>query len=417
MKTALPARHVRRAGLLSLVMAAAGMALIMTGQAATMTSVTEAEAGTMAAPASMADIAGASGGRGVRFGAPTTGTRYGCTVSGATGATATRQVPATGATPDDGNDDYQAIQSAIDTAGNGGGVVTLPAGTFIIDGHLYLKSNVRLQGAGPATVIKAGPQFFGWPGKYGGYPVISTGFGSNVTIAGLTVDASGDTLDGNVDGRLTEYVVDIREGANIVIEDVHTRNPYTYSIVANNTSRFCIRDSSTRSATNGRYDQLDGIHVLNSHTGDVVNNDVDQKLGTDGDDGLVAHTMDGGEVVDITYAGNKVRGGRHGAHMQFAYSSPQDRIRDIRVVDNYFYGHVGIHTGAFGGSGSVESVLIERNSFVDTPEFSVHMDGTLRDVVVRDNRSCNSGGYIVGPGTGNSNQNNTTDACALIVRR
>lgn len=394
--------------------AVVGLSLYLTAQATTFVLPVEAESATLAGSAVPRAGADASGGMFVQFGSQKV--QYACGVSNATGAVATREVPVNGAIPNDQLDDYPAIQKAIDIAGNGGGAVVLAAGTYIVDGHLALKDNVKLVGAGSQTIIKAGPKFFDSKGLYGGYPVISTAFSSNTTIASLTVDASGDTLNGNVNGRLTEYIVDLREGSNHVVDNVHTRNPFTYSIVANNTSRFCIKNSSTRSATSGKYDQLDGIHILNSNTGDVVNNDVDQKLGTDGDDGLVAHTING-EVFDVTYAGNKVRGGRHGAHMQFAYSSPSDRIYDIRVLDNYFYGHIGIHTGSFGGSGTVESVLIERNSFMDTPEFSVKLAGTLRDVVVRNNLSCNSGGFIVGQGAGNVNQGNNTNACAIIVTR
>ena len=54
-------------------------------------------------------------------------------------------------------------------------VVALPAGTFTLDGHLVLRDNVKLIGAGTATVLKAGPRFLATQGPGGGYPLISTG--------------------------------------------------------------------------------------------------------------------------------------------------------------------------------------------------------------------------------------------------
>jgi polygalacturonase len=60
------------------------------------------------------------------------------------------------ATPNDTSDDKAAIQNAIDTAyAAGGGDVFVPAGTYLISGSLYLKSNVRLRGVGSGSIIKA----------------------------------------------------------------------------------------------------------------------------------------------------------------------------------------------------------------------------------------------------------------------
>jgi hypothetical protein len=107
----------------------------------------------------------------------------------------------------------------------------MPAGTFLTNGHLQMKSNVKLQGSGQQTIIKAGPKFLSTKGPYGGYPVITTARAQNVTIANLTADQSGDRLHGNVSGRLTEYLVDLHGSTNVVVDGVSTRNPFTYSIV------------------------------------------------------------------------------------------------------------------------------------------------------------------------------------------
>ena len=337
-----------------------------------------------------------------------------CSASGAVGATRTTPFPAGGARPDDSVDDHAAIQAAINrAAAAGGGVVSLPVGRFVINDHLLMKSGVRLQGAGPRTVIKAGPAFLSKKGTAGGYSVISTDGARDVTIADLTADQSGDVLNGNVNGRLSQYLVEVRQSRNVVVKGVHTRNPFTYSIVAVGSTNFCIRDSSTRSETNGRYDQLDGIHILNSSSGDVVGNSVDQRVGTDGDDGLVAHTM-GGSVHDIRYVGNKVRGGRHGAGMQLAYTNATDRIYNLWIQNNEFWGSPsGIHTGTYGTPGSASRVTVggtaaQGNLFRDNSGDAVNFSGSLSQNTVTGNRACRSGGFKVGSGSGNVVKDNST---------
>jgi len=336
-----------------------------------------------------------------------------CSLSGATGATSTRQFSPTGITANDGRDDTVGLQAAIDRAGSaGGGVVSVPSGTFTLNGHLVLRSGVKLMGQGYATVLKAGPGFLARTGPRGGYPVITTSGAHNVTITNLVADQSGDTLNGNVAGRLNEYVVDVRGSVNAVVDGVHTQNPFTYSIVAADSSRFCFTRSTTRSNTYGKYDQLDGIHILNSSFGDVTGNDVDQRLGSDGDDGLVAHTYNG-SVHDVRYVGNKVRGGNHGSAMQLAYTSSSDRIYNLTIQRNEFWGSpLSLRTGIYGSSGRADYITVggaegQGNNFHDNGGNAVDFAGALSNVRVTYNRVCNSGAIRVTSGSGNAVANNT----------
>jgi len=335
-----------------------------------------------------------------------------CVISRAIGSTASAQFPPTGATANDSTDDTTAIQAAINRAGNaGGGVVLLPAGTFILNGHLVLKSGVNLSGTGPGTVLKAGPQFLSSTGPAGGYPVVTTAGASDVTIANLTADQSGDTLNGNLPARLDEYLIDVRNSSNALVMGVQTKNPFTYSIVAVGADHFCITGSGTYSATQGRYDQLDGIHILNASFGDVVNNNIDQGAGGptgDGDDALVAHTL-GGTVHDIRYANNKARSGQRGDGMQFALTDSTDAIYNITLSRNEFYGSPGgIVTGLYGSGKDalVHDVSITGNFFHDNANNAVSMTGHLWNIGVTNNNACRSNGFAVGPGNGNIMTNN-----------
>ncbi|MFJ4167878.1 hypothetical protein ACIPY3_00060 [Paenarthrobacter sp. NPDC089714] len=345
-----------------------------------------------------------------------------CTKSGATGSNATT-VYSVSTTVNDSGDDTSAIQNRINTAGAaGGGVVKLVAGTYIINGKLRMANNVKLEGAGPTTVLKAGPNFLSTRGPSGGYPIVTTNYAKNTTIRNLTADHSGNTLAASVtlDGRLDEYVVDIRGGSNNVVDGVHVKNPFTYSIVAVATTKFCVKNSTTTVATSGKYDQLDGIHVLDSSFGDVTGNTIDQRLGTDGDDGLVAHTING-PTHDINYIGNKVRGGHRGNSMQLAVGNYS--IYNLKIADNEFYGApYGIRTGYYDNrTGSVNGVTLTGNYIHDLKAGSAFPDGSfdaihigdfgargpITNVVATNNRACAAGKVYVAPGTGNVNQNNT----------
>jgi polygalacturonase len=314
-------------------------------------------------------------------------------------------------------DDTSAIQDAINAASAaGGGIVSLPAGTFVIDGHLRLKNNVELIGVGPDTVLKAGPRFLDSTGPEGGYPLLTTSGAVNVTMANLTADQSGDILDaGSYPARLSAYLVDVRDSRNVVVDGVSTRNPFTYSIAVVGSTDFCITHCRTRVATSGRYNGLDGIHILDSNTGQVIYNYVDQREGRDGDDGLVAHTIDA-PVYNVLYADNTVRGGNDGDGMQLAVGNYP--IYNIVVRDNNFWGSpYGIRTGYWnsGTHGAVHNIAINGNYIHDLVPGKAFPDGgdainiggfgaiaPVTQITVTDNITCKAGIITVVQGTGNT---------------
>ena len=322
-------------------------------------------------------------------------------------------------------DDTTAIQQAIDAAADaGGGTVSLPTGMFIINGQLILKNDVKLTGAGPDTVLKAGPRFLRSTGPQGGYPLLTTSGAVNVTIANLTADQSGDFLNAaSYPGRLSAYLVDVRDSRNAIVYGVSTRNPFTYSIAVVGSSDFCVTHCRTLVATSGRYDGLDGIHVLDSNTGQVLDNYVDQRVGTDGDDGLVAHTIHA-PVYDVLYAYNTVRGGNDGDGMQLAVGNYP--IYNIIIQNNDFWGSpYGIRTGYWntGTNGAVHAITISDNYIHNLVPGKAFPDGgdainiggfgaiaPVTDVIVTNNRICKAGTISVVPGAGNSAMMNS--ACS-----
>jgi polygalacturonase len=325
----------------------------------------------------------------------------------ATGSSATTRLTVTGLAASGTGDDFTAIQNAINLAGQrGGGIVALPAGTFVIDSHLVMRDNVALTGAGPATVIKAGPGFLAAQGPGGGYPLITTAGAVNTTIADLTADQSGNTLNGNVPARLSGYVVEGLYSSNVLIDGVYVRNPFTYSIAMVRSSDFCIVNCNVAVTTANLYNQLDGIHILDSHSGQVIGNTI-----RSGDDGMAAHTI-GAPVYDVLFADNKVFGGRTDAGLQLAIGGFP--IYAIEVEDNNFYGSLyGIRVGYYGtAAAAVSDILISANyihNLSDGRQFpAIDLGGglgsgdSITDVTIIGNRICRAGPISVQPGSGNA---------------
>lgn len=309
----------------------------------------------------------------------------------------------------DPEDTSRSLQQAIDAAAkSGGAVVQLPEGTFMLAEPLLVKSNVALRGQGAGTILKAGPGFLSSEGPFGGHPLITTNGANNVTIAGLTADHSGDQLDGNTRGRLSEYLVDVRHSRNALVEGIRTQNPFTYSIAVVASSDFCVRNNQTVADSSGSYDQLDGIHITDSHGGVVEGNTVDQGQGADGDDGLVAQTI-GAEVFDVVYRNNNVRGGPHGSGLQLAVG--KHSIRNITVENNTFRNSPnGIQTGYYDGFAAVRDIHVVGNSFAEMPGPWLTFHGELQNINVADNLYCHTGSLRLGAGPGTKAVNNK-EAC------
>lgn len=324
----------------------------------------------------------------------------------ATGSSATMRLTVPRLDADGTRDDFSAIQNAINLAGQrGGGIVSLPAGTFMIDSHLVMRNNVELTGVGPATVIKAGPGFLATQGPGGGYSLITTAGASNVTIADLTANQSGQTLNGNVPARLSGYVVEGLYSSNVLINGVYVRDPFTYSIAMVRSADFCIVNCNVKVTTANLYNQLDGIHILDSHSGQVIGNTI-----RSGDDGMAAHTI-GAPVYDVLFADNKVFGGETDAGLQFAIGGFP--IYGVEVEDNDFYGSLyGIRVGYYGSSATVSNILISANYIHNLAEGdrfpAIDLDGglgsgdSIKDTTVIGNRICRAGAITVEPGAGNA---------------
>ncbi|MGI9091544.1 MAG: glycosyl hydrolase family 28-related protein [Gemmatimonadaceae bacterium] len=299
--------------------------------------------------------------------------------------------------------DAGAIQAALTAANTaGGGVVFLPPGTYIINRYLLIYSNTYLRGSGMGvTTIKCGSGFTagGTAPLGGGYSMLQTNAASgmvNVAVSDLTFDGNESVNRATLSGagnRVSSYLVDMRGVTGLAVDRVATRNTWTYNIVVFNCSRFRVTQCDVQSVnTSGVYNQMDGIHILGSNQGRIVGNHVDNGIGSDADDGLVAHVIAGGQpCYDLVYANNVVRGGANGDGIQVAGDAVL--IRDITIIGNVFWGcRRGIFTNFYAASGNqpIRGLSIVGNTLRDGTLYEpifIHLyaDGKWEDVTIADN--------------------------------
>lgn len=104
-----------------------------------------------------------------------------------------------GAVGDGVTDDHEAIQSAIDaaSAGEGGGIITFPAGTYLAGDLIILKSNITVLLDDEATIVNginysSGPSIVFLTGPFTRDAAKHTWDGvENVTFRGGTIDMNG----------------------------------------------------------------------------------------------------------------------------------------------------------------------------------------------------------------------------------
>jgi len=123
----------------------------------------------------------------------------------------------------DGTSDEDEINEAISNLPSGGGIVHLKKGTYTIDGAvLILKSNVMLEGEGPATIIKA---------ANGSNLNTVVQLGNGGTTAYSNIIVKNLLIDGNAAGQTTEnssplvlYGASGYEIKRIIVENCHLTN-------------------------------------------------------------------------------------------------------------------------------------------------------------------------------------------------
>jgi hypothetical protein len=274
--------------------------------------------------------------------------RTACKVSDATGggiSSSTMQVAAPVANAENSSPE---IQHALNDAPSGT-EVELQAGTYTIDSPIIIPSGVIFSGVGESTsTLVAGAQMDS---------VVKTGGHNNLTVQDMTLNQNGTNVQSS--RSLSQYLLDLGGGSNVLVQQVHTMDPSTYSIGPHEgISHFCLLDNDVEiDPMTGKYSykNLDGIHVTNGSFGDIVDNYIDgQANGAMGGDDAIALQVESGDGADtgnthdINVSGNVVRGGATADDFDFAMGGPRLSEYNITVSDNEFWGGPeGVRTGNF----------------------------------------------------------------------
>lgn len=299
-----------------------------------------------------------------------------------------------GANPNDNIDDTKAIQAALDAAAkNGGGHVSLSAGTYILtgtgtasDGALRVYSNTELSGAGMGqTVLKLAD---GWSSKITGLirtPVNQVT--TDVIIRDITLDGNRHNSTADVDGIMTGVLPGKSEHDDrILIERVEIHD---VSRIAFNpheqTTNLIIRDSV---AHHNSWDGFIADFVSNSiyennvaysndrHGFNVVTHSHDvilrgNKAYDNGENGIVVQRGAGSKTVpgwqemlnhDVLLEGNTVYGnGSNGILFKQAENS--------QVINNIIYdnAHDGIQLEG------ANNIVVDGNKILSSTIFGIEV--------------------------------------------
>lgn len=266
-----------------------------------------------------------------------------------------------GAQGDGSADDTTAIQAALTAAAAAsGGVVHVPAGTYLISQTLQVGTGTRLAGAGQgvstirlkASALSSMTQV----GANTGAPMIATS--GNTGQSRLAI-GPGLTIDGNQAnaGTLPAFAdaaeccpVSLWNASLVTVEDIEVINPVGYAVYLNACTDSAV--TGCRVVTGGASalatNQQDGIHVSTSSQIRVTGNDVDTGTGVPGDDAIALQCWTG-TMTGVTVAGNVIRAAVHGVAVVEAGGS----FLDIAIEDNVIWTSEAEGVIVYYGTGTV----------------------------------------------------------------
>ncbi|MCP2041639.1 polygalacturonase [Neisseria sp. HSC-16F19] len=304
-----------------------------------------------------------------------------------------------GAKGDGKTDDTKALQAAVDAvAAKGGGIVDIPAGTYMVDAvkSIRVKSNVIMR-MSDDTVLKV------IPNDSGSYALLTLRDVDNAHIIGGTL--LGDRNEHS--GSSGEYGMGVlvRSASNVVIENVtakdfwgdgfytgkstaqaaHTENVVFYNVTADNNRRqgITISDGKNIKVLDSTFENTHGIKPQAGI--DIEPNSSRQEKVT------------GVEIRGNSFVNNTGHGVQVGGNQQ-----SYDSIFDVTIADNRFEhnGHSIYITGLKGGLVSGNTIYHDNfaypgaNADTDKPRMGIFFAADSRPtegVTVEDNTIYGSG--------------------------
>ncbi|MDO4777864.1 MAG: right-handed parallel beta-helix repeat-containing protein, partial [Cardiobacteriaceae bacterium] len=283
-------------------------------------------------------------------------------------------------------DDTAAIQKAINAvAEKGGGIVEIPAGTYLVDGtkNVVMKSNVIVRMADD-TVLKT------IPNDQPTYAIFRVQNVENVHFLGGTL--VGDRYEhGTTEGQ-SGWGVQIYSSRNVVVENVVARDFRGDGFMV---GRYYLREPQPENivfynvtADGNRRQGLfisdgDHIKVLNSTFKNTQGHPMEAGIDIEPNAPPDSPTGVPGIVRDVEVSGNTFE---NNAYYGIVVSRSRERpttLEDVRITNNTFSGDGhAIHViGLKGGEISGNTIA---DSNIDIPYFDINLEYS-QNVAVRDN--------------------------------
>jgi hypothetical protein len=284
--------------------------------------------------------------------------------------------------------DTEAIQSAVDYCATGGGVVLLPAGTYV-SGTIFLKSNITLHITEGATLL-GGTDPSDYPDTIAAIPSYNDDFFVQSLLYGENLENIAITGRGTIDGQGSAFKVTTRErperyrnrpfiirlinSRNILIEDVTMRNSAAWMQHYFGCQDLIIRGIKVFNHANQNNDMIDIDGCKN-----VVITDV---IGDTDDDGITLKSTSGLITENVTIANsvisshvNAIKMGTesHGGFRNITISNVV--IKPSSVKETIY----GVHKG----TGGISMMIVDGGILDGVTISNVRIDGPLVPLYIR----------------------------------
>ncbi|MDO4699198.1 MAG: right-handed parallel beta-helix repeat-containing protein [Moraxella sp.] len=291
-----------------------------------------------------------------------------------------------GAKGDGKTDDTAAIQKAVDAvAEKGGGIVDIPAGTYLVDGtkNIVMKSNIIVRMADDTTLKTI-------PNDQPTYAIFRVQNVENVHFLGGTL--VGDRYESGTTEGQSGWGVQIYSSRNVVVENVVARDFRGDGFMV---GRYYLKEPQPEdivfyniTADGNRRQGLfisdgDHIKILNSTFKNTQGHPMEAGIDIEPNSPPDSPTGVPGIVRDVEVSGNTFE---NNAYYGIVVSRSRERpttLEDVRITKNTFTGDGhAIHViGLKGGEISGNTIA---DSNIDIPYFDINLEYS-QNVTVRDN--------------------------------
>lgn len=284
--------------------------------------------------------------------------------------------------------DTEAIQSAVDHCATDGGVVLLPAGTYV-SGTIFLQSNITLH-ITEGVVLLGSTDPADYPDTIAGIPSYNDDFFvqsliygenlENIAIIGRgTIDGQGEAFKVTTRERPQRYrnrpfIIRLINSRNILIEDVTMRNSAAWMQHYFGCEDLIIRGIKVFNHANQNNDMIDIDGCKNVVITDVIGDTDDDGITLKSTSGLITENVTIANAVISSHV-NAIKMGTesHGGFRNITISNVVIKPSSVRET---IY---GVHKG----TGGISMMIVDGGILDGVTISNVRIDGPLVPLYIR----------------------------------